>query len=126
MDQVKLVSKDELTETTQTPGMVRREAFATKGAWVGVVRMEPGCASAWHHHGDYDSYLYVTEGRARFEFGPGGGDAVEGGTGDFVMIPAHTVHREMNPGSRESAVALFRVGSGTPVFNVDGPDEPHV
>jgi len=122
MDQVRVVTRNELTETVQTPGMARREAFATEGAWVGVVRMEAGMASAWHHHGDYDSYLYVTEGRARFEFGPGGGEAVEGGAGDFVMIPAHTVHREMNPGSRESAVALFRVGVGTPVFNVDGPD----
>ena len=126
MGQVRLAAGDELTETARTPGMARREAFATEGAWVGVVRMEAGMVSGWHHHGDYDSYLYVIEGRARFEFGPGGGDAVEGGGGDFVMIPARTVHRETNPGSRESAVALFRVGAGIPVFNVDGPDGPPV
>jgi uncharacterized RmlC-like cupin family protein len=122
MGQVRLSAGNELKETIPTPGMARREAFASEGAWVGVVRMEPGCASGWHHHGEYDSYLYVIEGRARFDFGPGGVDAIEAGEGDFVMIPAHTVHRETNPGSRESVVALFRVGAGTPVFNVDGPE----
>ena len=124
MEQVRLVARDQLMETTQTPGMARREAFATERAWVGIVQVEAGIESGWHHHGDYDTYIYVTVGEARLEFGPGGGDAVDAVAGDFVMIPAHTVHRETNPGSQESAAVLFRVGAGTPVFNVDGPDTP--
>lgn len=126
MDQVRLVAGDQLTETPQTQGMARREAFATERAWVGLVRVEAGMESGWHHHGDYDTYIYVTEGSARLEFGPGGGDAVDAVAGDFVMIPARTVHRETNRGSRELAAALFRVGVGTLVFNVDGPDAPAI
>ena len=111
----------ELEEADGTPGMVRAQAFSGDGIWAGTVRVAPGTASGWHHHGDYETYAEIVEGLARFEFGPGGDGAVDGGPGDFVRIPAHTVHRETNPGSTESTVVLFRVGSGAPVFNVDGP-----
>ena len=122
MAELRLVRKDSLEETSQTPGMNRKEAFAPEGAWVGTVKMKPGLVSGWHHHGEYETYAYVTKGQARFEYGPDGGEAIEAGPGDFAFIPARTVHREVNPGSHESVVVLFRMGPGKPVFNVDGPD----
>ncbi len=56
------------------------------------------------------------------ESGPGGRDVVEAGPGDFVVVPAHTVHREGSPASDETAVIVVRAGSGEAVFDVDGPD----
>ena len=53
MGEIRVVAKDELADTIQPVGMLRREAFATEGAWVGIVCMEAGMASGWHHHGDY-------------------------------------------------------------------------
>ena len=47
---------------------------------------------------------------------------VEAQAGDFLFIPAHTVHREGNPGFDEATVIVVRAGSGEPVVNVDGPD----
>ncbi len=52
----------------------------------------------------------------------GGRDVVDAQVGDFVFVPPHTVHREGNPTSGESALVVVRAGSGEPVVNVDGPD----
>jgi uncharacterized RmlC-like cupin family protein len=77
--------------------------------------------SGWHHHGGHDTYFYVSAGRAVVEFGPGGMDQVDAGPGDFVHVPAHTVHRESNPTDEVSVLIAFRSGSGQVVVNVDGP-----
>src|SRR5437879_5479524 len=56
-----------------TPGMQREEAFAGEDTWIGTVRTEPGIETGWHHHGTYESYIYVLAGTARMEFGAQGG-----------------------------------------------------
>jgi len=82
-----------------TPGKVREQAIAVPGLWSGLVRTEPGVTSGWHHHGVHDTSVYVVDGTVRLEFGPSGAQAVGAGPGDFVHIPKHVVHREVNPGS---------------------------
>lgn len=105
----------------QTPGMSREEAIAAAGLWVGTVRTEPEMASAWHHHDEHDTYVYVLAGRLRIESGPGGADVVEAGPEDFLHIPAHAIHREVTAGRSAVRAVLFRVGGGQVVVNVDGP-----
>ena len=119
MTRVQLARCDAMADTTQTAGMLRSAAFAQDEVWAGSVTMEAGAVSGWHHHGVNDSYLYVVSGQARFEYGPGGRESVDAGAGDFVFIPAHTIHREVNPSAEPSSVVLFRVGGGEPVFNVE-------
>jgi uncharacterized RmlC-like cupin family protein len=104
-----------------TPGKAREQAVAVDGLWSGLVRSEPGVSSGWHHHGDYDTSVYVIEGNVRIEFGPGGAQAVEAGPGDFVHIPKYVVHREVNPGTAPSQEVITRSGTGPPTINVDGP-----
>ena len=110
-------------QTTQTAGMVRHEVIAAPGAWIGITRTPAGCASAWHHHGEYETYIGVQSGTARMEFGPGGQDTCEAQDGDFIVVPKGAVHREINPGQTENVLLIIRVGTGEPVFNVDGPAE---
>lgn len=55
------------------------------------------------------------------EFGPGGEKVVDAGPGDFVHVPKHVIHREVNRADEEGALILVRVGSGPPVVNVEGP-----
>ncbi len=110
-----------VSEADATTGMVREQAIAEDGIWVGRVRTAPGRPSGWHHHGDYDTYFYVEAGRVSMEFGPGGAKMIEAGPGDFVHVPKNVIHREVNPADHEGAVILLRVGSGPPVINVDGP-----
>lgn len=103
--------------------MQREQAVATEGSWAGYVTTEPGMVSGWHHHGEYESHIYVLSGALRMESGPGGADVVEAQPGDFVFVPPHTVHREGNPTAVDSTLIVVRAGSGEAVFNVDGPQE---
>jgi uncharacterized RmlC-like cupin family protein len=115
------VSDDELTPADPTPGMTRRLGLRTEGMWSGTVDTEPGTTTAWHHHGEHDTTLYVVAGRFRLESGPGGREIVEGGPGDFLHVPAGAIHRESNPGEETSRAVVVRCGSGTPTTNVDAP-----
>jgi uncharacterized RmlC-like cupin family protein len=105
-----------------TPGVVREEAIAVEGMWAGVAVTEAGMLSGWHHHGDYDSSIYVVSGALRIEFGAGGAHGFEARLGDFVFVPKGVIHREGNPGQTESRMVVVRAGSGPPVVNVDGPE----
>lgn len=125
MTGIKLVRAEErlVSQADATTGLVREEAIANETTWVGRVKAAPNRPSGWHHHGDYDTYFYVQSGRVRMEFGPGGEEAIEAGPGDFVHVPKHVIHREVNPADEEGAAILIRVGSGPPVVNVEGPAE---
>ena len=116
-----LVGADDLTEADPTPGMTRRVALHEDGMWTGTVDTEPGAVSGWHHHGEHETTLYIASGRMRLEFGPGGGDAVEAGPGDFLRVPAGAIHRESNPSGEASRAVIVRCGSGSATINVDGP-----
>jgi uncharacterized RmlC-like cupin family protein len=111
------------TPTSQTPGMHRQELVSTAQSWAGIVRTPAGSASGWHHHGEYDTFIYAVSGAVRLEFGPGGRESLEGGHGDVFYVPKGVVHRELALGSEEGVVFLVRVGQGEPVVNVDGPAE---
>lgn len=105
-----------------TAGMDRRELRADDGAWAGWVRTTAGMSGGWHHHGDRDSYVFVTRGSIRIDFGPGGRDSLTAAAGDFVFNPRRMVHREVTGESEPAEVFVVRVGSGPQNFNVDGPD----
>jgi uncharacterized RmlC-like cupin family protein len=102
--------------------MTREEAFATDRTWAGLVRTDPGMRSGWHHHGDYETAIYVVSGAFRMEFGPGGAEVIEAGPGDFLYVARGSIHREGNPAEEEGTAVVMRSGSGEPVFNVDGPE----
>lgn len=119
---VRLISPAERAEGQLTPGMRREQVVSTDRSWSGHVTTEAGMVSGWHHHGDYESHIYVVSGTLRMESGPGGQDVVDAQPGDFVFVPPHTVHREGNPSSGAATVIVVRAGSGESVFNVDGPE----
>lgn len=120
-DPVRRIVASERREADPTPGMVREEAIAADGLWAGLVRTGPGAVSAWHHHGDYETSIYVAHGRIRIESGPGGHEVVDAEPGDFLHVPPRAVHRESNPGDDESAIVVVRAGRGEPTVNVEGP-----
>jgi uncharacterized RmlC-like cupin family protein len=105
----------------QTAGVLREQAFSTDDAWVGVVITEPGAMSAWHHHGDHETYAYVVSGSKRIEYGPGGAQSLTAGPGDLIHLPQGLMHREGNPSGEVSRSIAFRMGSGPATINVEGP-----
>ncbi len=114
----------ELVSADPTPGMDRRRAFELPGLWAGQVVTAPGTTSGWHHHDRNDSSLYIVSGIFRFEF-EGRAEPLDAVAGDFVHVPAYTVHRESNPTDEPSIAVIARVGGGVPTVNVDQAPPPH-
>ena len=92
---VRLIRPHERPQGAPTPGMTREEAVATDRQWAGVARTEAGMNSGWHHHGDFESTIYVLSGAMTFEVGARD-QPREGLTfkaGDAFRITPFTVHR---------------------------------
>jgi uncharacterized RmlC-like cupin family protein len=120
---VRVVKADELVAADPTPGMARSRAFEAPGLWAGQVETAPGAVSGWHHHDSNESSLYVVSGVLRLEF-EGHDGYVDAQAGDFVHVPAFTVHRESNPAGTPSVAVIARAGDGVPTVNVEGPTSP--
>jgi uncharacterized RmlC-like cupin family protein len=110
----------DLEAADPTPGMARAKAFEVDILWAGQVVTEPGAVSGWHHHDVNDTSLYVVSGVLRLEC-EGLDGYVDAVAGDFVHVPAHTVHRESNPTDQPSVAVIARAGGGVPTVNVDPP-----
>jgi uncharacterized RmlC-like cupin family protein len=118
---VRVIRGESLAESDPTPGMLRRQAFEASGLWAGLVETAPGAVSAWHHHDRNETSLYVVAGVLRLEF-EGGEGALDATAGDFVHVPAFTVHRESNPTDTTSVAVIARAGGGVPTVNVEPPE----
>jgi uncharacterized RmlC-like cupin family protein len=112
---------DRHRQTGQTAGMTREEAVHTEGLWAGLVRTEAGRYSSWHHHGSYESVIYVIAGQVELECGPGGATKLHARKGDCIYLPPGEIHREGNDGLEESEIVVVRSGNGELVVNVAGP-----
>ena len=123
MGSVRLITPAERGVGAATAGMTREEAITTDSLWAGFVRTDAGTTSGWHHHGEYESVIYVLTGAVRMEFGPGGAETLEARPGDFLHIEPRAIHRESNPSEEEGRIVVVRSGHGESVFNVDGPEE---
>jgi uncharacterized RmlC-like cupin family protein len=117
-------------DTAQTEGLVRTVAFDARNpdsttlsafrSWVA-----PRAATGAHHHGGQETVLYVIAGRALYRWGDALQHSAEAGPGDFVFIPAHTVHQEVNPSDSEPTVwAVVRSGRDPVVVNL--PELDHI
>ena len=120
-DPVLKIGDTERRPGAPTPGMHREEAVATETTWAGLARTDARMISGWHHHGEYESVIYVLSGRFRMESGPGGADVVEAGPGDFLFVPRGSIHREGNPAEVQGTAVVVRSGRGEAVVNVEGP-----
>ena len=104
---VRIVHHGQLnSNTAQTPGMHREAAIsrASAGAdkiWAGTVEIQPGARTGPHHHGPLESVIYVLHGRARMRWGDRLEFAAEAGPGDFIYVPPHVPHQEINASEDE-------------------------
>lgn len=121
---VRVIRAAELVAADPTLGMVRRRAFELPSLWAGQVETAPGAVSGWHHHDKNETSLYVVAGILRLEY-EGMDGHVDALPGDFIHVPAFTVHRESNPGDAPSLAVIARAGGGIPTVNVDAPAGQH-
>ena len=123
---VRIIHNDQLDPNTpQTPGMHREAAVsgASAGAekiWAGAVTIEPGAQTGPHHHGDLESVIYVLRGRARMRWGDTLEFASDAGPGDFIYVPPHVPHQEINASHDEPlACIVVRSDQAPVVVNLD-------
>ena len=129
LDGVRVVRASELDPNTpQTPGMDRAAAitYARAGAeklWAGTVVIEPTARTGAHHHGPLETVIYVVSGRARMRWGDRLEFVAEAGPGDFIYVPPHVPHQEINA-SDDLALSCVVVRSGQEpvVVNLDLPN----
>lgn len=123
---VRIVHRGDLSpQTSQTPGMERLAAVAgetvgSENLWAGVVTMAPGLKSGAHHHGDCESVIYVLSGRIQFRFGERLEKSDDAGPGDFIFVPPHVVHQEINLSKTEGIDSIVvRSSQENIVVNVE-------
>jgi len=122
---VRIVRHDHLDSATpQTPGMYRQAAITgSVGAeriWAGTVQIQPGAKTGPHHHGELESVIYVLRGRARMRWGERLEFASEAGPGDFIYVPPHVPHQEMNASEDEPlSCVVVRSDQRPVVVNLD-------
>ncbi|HUZ68848.1 MAG TPA: cupin domain-containing protein [Candidatus Saccharimonadales bacterium] len=121
-ERIRRVRANELSDGPATPGMARHQAVATDLVWAGLVHTDPGAVSAWHHHGDHESVIYVLSGALRMECGPRGEDVFDAQPGEFIHVPPYSIHREGNTTDQVATLVVTRSGHGESVLNVDGPE----
>ena len=111
--------------TPQTPGMHREAAIsrASAGAeriWAGTVTIQPGAKTGPHHHGPLESVIYVVSGRAQMRWGDRLEFAAEAGPGDFIYVPPHVPHQEINASEHELlSCVVVRSDQEPVVVNLD-------
>ena len=110
-------------------GSMRRESAVAEGTvgahkiWLGYVELPPACASAVHHHGEAESGIYIISGQARFFTGEGLDQAHDADAGDFVWVPPHVVHVEMNRSQTQPVqMVVARSTQAALTFNLPTPE----
>lgn len=113
--------------TAQTPGLRRLEAISarlsgSRNIWMGLSVLPPGGRTAWHHHGDSETALYILSGVGRWWVGDDPADVREAYPGDFVFVPPNLPHWEEN-GSADQPVEMIvaRSTQEAVVVNLDRP-----
>ena len=126
--ELRVIPPDQRVPEPASGAMLRQGAIAqvTVGAskiWLGYVELAPGCTSAVHHHGEAESGIYIISGEARFYSGENLDQKREAHAGDFVWVPPHVVHVEMNVSNIEPVrMVVARSTQAALTFNLPTPE----
>jgi uncharacterized RmlC-like cupin family protein len=125
----RLMTAEEVSKSAgaKTNGLFRANAFvfpsedlpSKSGLLSSVVKNPIGAVSDWHLHANWATIVYIQHGSLQVEFGIKGESAIEGKAGDFIFVPAGSIHRAKNIGEEEHVLIVFRVGKGTVATTVD-------
>ncbi|KAI0810181.1 RmlC-like cupin domain-containing protein [Xylaria sp. FL0064] len=108
--------------------MIRQGAIVGKSdrMCATVMRAQPHCSSAVHHHGEQETIIYAASGRGILVTNTGGGEDQlnrhELSAGDFAFVPPWTEHQEINETDEEVVWILIRSGPEPVVVYLTGWD----
>ena len=85
---------------------VSRETTGAAGIAMYRVVIPPGGTAEPHYHKDFETAIYLIEGRVETRFGEGLKQSVLTETGDFLFIPPGVPHLPVNLSDTSPAVAI--------------------
>lgn len=86
---------------------ISSQTTGARGLSLSLVVVPPGGRAEPHLHRDYETAIYVLEGRVRTLFGPGLKQVVDTEPGDFLFIGPNVPHQAINLSDTEPAVAVI-------------------
>lgn len=78
----------------------------TKGLSMHMVVIPPGGVAEPHCHRDFETAIYLLEGRVETRYGPGLQKSIINVAGDFLFIPPDLPHQAFNLSASEPARAI--------------------
>jgi len=85
---------------------ISRKTTGAKHLSMNLVVIPPGAKAEPHYHKDFETGIYVLQGRVETRFGKGLKKSVINETGDFVFIPPNLPHQPCNLSDTETAIGV--------------------
>jgi uncharacterized RmlC-like cupin family protein len=117
MDRVR-VEKARATGAEQG-SIIRSPAIDEPTLWAGLSTVPAGASTGWHHHGSNTTVFYMLAGSLTVEHGDDHVETATATEGDFVVVPAGVVHREVVSSDQDVEAVVMRFGDGTGPLVVD-------
>lgn len=85
---------------------ISRDTTGAKHLSMNLVVIPPGAKAEPHFHKEFETGIYVLQGRVETRFGEGLKKSVINETGDFVFIPPNLPHQPFNLSDTETAIGI--------------------
>ena len=117
MDKVRI---ERATSTGADQGSILRLAAIDEPTlWAGISTVPAEASTGWHHHGTNTTVFFMVSGSLTVEHGDDPTETATAVKGDFVVVPAGVVHREVVPPGEDVEAVVIRFGDGTGPLVVD-------
>jgi uncharacterized RmlC-like cupin family protein len=107
--EVMTIRPEKATQTRQQlPYFIGVSANTTgaQGISMNLVMIPPGGAAEPHYHRNYETAIYLLQGRVETFYGQGLSRSVVNDVGDFIFIPPNVPHQPRNLSASEPAYAI--------------------
>lgn len=85
---------------------ISRNTVGARELSMNLVVIPPGAKAEPHSHRNFESAVYVLEGRVETHYGPGLAESVITEAGDFLFIPPDMPHQPVNLSKTQAARAI--------------------
>ena len=85
---------------------ISAKTTGAKSLSMNLVVIPPGANAEPHYHQDFESGIYVLQGRVETRFGEGLKKSVINEAGDFIFIPPNLPHQPFNLSDTETVIGI--------------------
>jgi len=85
---------------------ISRQTAGARGIAMNMVIIPPGARAKPHLHKDFETAIYMLQGRVETRYGEGLKKSVINEAGDFIYIPPGLPHQPVNLSDTETAIGI--------------------